>query len=194
MFLKNTSQILPFECWKISSDSPSSFRIKVSVVSMAPRPCLIDSTACRTLIMASALPAPLLFTKDFMCTPIWGPSSPLFPLLWKSLLPHPDGYLDFCTSLHLMRCLSWPTYPLSTFFSLSSFFVSPEHLQSSHIPAMSSFIILLSVFPTGLWVPYQQRHLSSLFKEASTVPDCTKSSINLLPYKWIWMNECLLYK
>lgn len=43
MFLKNTSQILPLECWKISSDSPSSFRIKVSVVSMAPRPCLMKT-------------------------------------------------------------------------------------------------------------------------------------------------------
>ena len=147
--------------------------------------------------MAAASQAPLLFTRDFTHTPTSGPSSPCFLCLGEVPSPPPRYPRDSPWFLHLSAPYQMPFLvhlsSLPSSLSHPSLF-SPEHLQSSHIPAITSFIILLSVFPTGLWVPSQQRHLSSLFKEASTGPDCTKSSINLLLCKWIWMNECPLYK
>lgn len=128
-----------------------SFKIKVGVASVATRPCLIRTPLLSDLDHGSSLPGLLALPEDFMCTPTAGPLSPLFPLPWMPLLPHPDvhmAHLDFCVSLYLigMPFLAH-LCPLSV--SYSALF-SPEYLQSSHIPAISSFIILLSVFPTGL--------------------------------------------
>ena len=198
MFLKNTSQILPLECWKISSDSLSSFRIKANVVPMAPRPYLIKTPLpvwpwswlqphrppCSSPRTSRVPPSQSPHRHCFLC--LGSPFSPTQISTRLTLIAAP-----LCT---LSDAFPGPPV-LSLPFSLSyrSLFHQSTY-SSSHIPAISSFTFLLSVFPTVLWVPYQQRHLLSLFKEASTVPDCTKSSINLLLYKWIWTNECPLYK
>lgn len=168
-FLKNTSQILQLKCQKASSDSPPP--LNRSVISMATRSYLISTLLPSNLDHCSSISGLLAPPQSLQARPHLSVLSSLSPLMWMPLLPYPEvhtAHQDFCMSLHLIRR---PFLAHLCPLSVSYFaFFSPEHLQSSHT-SISSFIILLSVFPTGLQVPCQQGHLSLLFKEASREPD-----------------------
>ena len=164
MFLKNTSQILPLECWKISSDSPSSFRIKANVVPMAPRPYLIKTPLpvwpwswlqphrppCSSPRTSRVPPSQSPHRHCFLC--LGSPFSPTQISAWLTLIAAP-----LCT---LSDAFPGPPV-LSLPFSLLPFFVSPEHLQ--FISHTSYFFIYFFV----ICLPYCT--LSSLSAEAFVV-------------------------